>query len=155
MLLCDHWGGASPRIAGHGGCHLSLLPGALSSADQGPGTGGKVVRVGRSGDSLLQPPHPPQNLGGLFMGKVKGWGGTVCPVSHSSGASTKPKAMSQVKVEQHRGCRRVAPTSTAPSLIAISNHVGFSFGLNLTLPARSGGECSLQPLLTPWTVCSL
>lgn len=40
----------------------------------------------------------------------------MCPVSHSSGVSTKPKAMSQVKVEQYRGCRLCGPHIHCPFL---------------------------------------
>lgn len=61
-------GAGLSSIAGQGGCRLCLLPGALSSADQGPGTGGKVVRVGRS-RGLGTPrssPHIPLRTSGDF-----------------------------------------------------------------------------------------
>lgn len=81
LLLCDHWGGAPPLLAGHrGSCpsvSLSFLPGALSVLTKDRWQGGKGRQESRSGDSLLQPPYPGRpswSSGGLCCreGKVLG-----------------------------------------------------------------------------------
>lgn len=57
LLLCDHWGGAPPLLAGHhGSCPSvspSFLPGALSVLTKDRWQGGKGRQESGSGDFLL------------------------------------------------------------------------------------------------------